>query len=203
MCFLNEEVKCNALKPDGYGRDNGCPDDRPYISPIENCKCINRAELRAIETHNRGPYCKLNVPKEKKVEHKVDLIICDSQTDSDSDCVRVGNKHRKIDIKGSPYDENGVADESIYTDSDCDPRFSSCDTDSNSEFSNTDSKTLSSVSSKSTLKQKPDIKGSLAFHYAKKYGVYIETDTEEEHDHGYGYGHPGCTDRSCDTDSDT
>ena len=37
LYWLNEEVKCNALKPDGYNGKNGCPDDKPYISPIDNC----------------------------------------------------------------------------------------------------------------------------------------------------------------------
>jgi hypothetical protein len=37
--------------------------------------------------------------------------------------------------------------------------------------------------------KKEPIRGSLAFHYANKYGVYIESDTEEEPHHGYGYGY--------------
>ena len=151
MCFLNEEVKCNALKPDGYSKKNGCPDDKPFISPIDNCKCINRAEMRAINTHNRGPYCKLNVPSESESEHKVDIVICNSQTDSDSDCVIVGDRLIKVPAAG--IDENGNSDSSIYTDPECDPRFSSCDTNSNEEYSNTDSETLPSVSSKSTIEQ--------------------------------------------------
>ena len=116
MCYLNEEVKCNALKPDGYGNDNGCPDDRPYVSPIDNCKCISRAEKRAMETHNRGPYCKLNAT-ESSEEHEVNLVICNSQTDSDSDCVRIGGRNRHIDVKSDGIDENGNGDSSIYTDS--------------------------------------------------------------------------------------
>ena len=96
MCYLNEEVKCNILKPDGYSNKNNCPADKPYISPIDNCKCINRAEKRAMETHNRGPYCKLNASESSEEEHKVNLVICNSQTDSDSDCVRVDDRHINV-----------------------------------------------------------------------------------------------------------
>ena len=101
-------------------------------------------------------------------------------------------------------DENGVGDESVYTDSNCDPRFSSCDTDSNSLYSNTDSVTVETVSSKSTIKPRPPIKGSLAFHYGKKYGVVVHSDTEGDSScHGYDCPHVHCLDRSCNTDSDT
>ena len=45
----------------------------------------------------------------------------------------------------------------------------------------------------------------MAYHYAKKYGVYLASDTEEEKHHGgYGYGHKkDCGDLSCDTDDYT
>jgi hypothetical protein len=41
----------------------------------------------------------------------------------------------------------GNLDSSIYVDTDCDPRFSSCDTNSNEEFSNTDSDTVETIDS--------------------------------------------------------
>jgi len=63
---------------------------------------------------------------------------------------------------------------SNFTDSNCDPRFSSCDTDSESE---SDSITVASVSSARTLKKKQKITGSLADHYAKKYGVGTDTES--------------------------
>ena len=208
MCELKEEVQCNALKPDGYSRKNKCPDDKPYISPIDNCKCIDRAEKKAMETHNKGPYCKANQTESEEEHVAKPLRICSPDTDSDSDCVVVGDRH--INVKANGIDENGNGDSSIYTDSDCDPRFSSCDTNSNEEYSNTDSKTVSSVSTKKKPTKKDPVTGSLAYHYARKYGVYVESDTEGGSHNGgelyfdeYGFPHIDCGDRSCDTDDYT
>jgi hypothetical protein len=118
--------------------------------------------------------------------------------------VRIGD--RLIDVKSDGIDENGVGDSSIYTDPGCDPRFSSCDTNSNEEFSNTDSETVESVKTKKLKKLKQDIKGSLAFHYGKKYGVHVPSDTEggsscyDPWCPGYNpYHKPDCGDLSCDT----
>lgn len=202
MCELKEEVQCNALKPDGYSRKNKCPDDKPYISPIDNCKCIDRAEKKAMETHNKGPYCKANQTESEEEHVAKPLRICSPDTDSDSDCVVVGDRH--INVKANGIDENGNGDSSIYTDSDCDPRFSSCDTNSNEEYSNTDSDTPDEEAAVAkTGQNKEPIRGSLAFHYAKKYGVYVESDTEEEHCYGYDCPHVSCGDRSCHTDDYT
>ena len=60
--------------------------------------------------------------------------------------MRIGD--RLIDVKSDGIDENGIGDSSVYTDPGCDPRFSSCDTNSNEEFSNTDSETVESVKEK-------------------------------------------------------
>ena len=250
LCVLKEEVKCNALKPDGYSNKNGCPDDKPIISPIDNCKCISYAEQRAMQNHNLGHHCRDSDSTSDPLvstsesssfseveEHvlKKSLVICNSQTDSDSDCVRIGGPNRRIGRGSQDGDDNGNLDSSIYEDTDCDPRYSSCDTNSNKEFSNTDSdsvvtldpsvveyyemnrtareylplellptfnKKLDEDGNVIRKHKKEDIRGSLAYHYAKKYGVYIESDTEEEHHHGYGYGYkPDCGDRSCDTQS--
>ena len=44
-----------------------------------------------------------------------------------------------IGRQSSDGDDNGNLDSSIYVDTDCDPRYSSCDTNSNELYSNTDS----------------------------------------------------------------
>ena len=160
LCFLKEEVKCNALKPDGYTNENGCPDDRPIISPIENCKCISYAEERALYHHNLGAHCgalgdstsdplvstseSSSFSEIEPMVLKKPLVIC-GDTDSESDCVVVGNKHRRIGRGSNDGDDNGNLDSSIYVDTDCDPRYSSCDTNSNEEFSNTDSDSVVTV----------------------------------------------------------
>ena len=77
-------------------------------------------------------------------------------------------------------DDNGNLDSSIYLDSKCDPRFSSCDTNSNSEFSNTDSATVKAAAAAKTKKIFEPIKGSLAYAYAKRYGVVESSDNTEE-----------------------
>ena len=253
LCVVKEEFQCNALKPDGYTNKNGCPDDKPIISPIDNCKCISYAEQRAMRNHNLGYHCKDSdstsdplVSTSESSSHsevevhmlKKPLVICNSDTDSDSDCVRIGGPNRRIGRGSQDGDDNGNLDSSIYEDTDCDPRYSSCDTNSNKDFSNTDSNSVLTVDPSvqeyydmnRTAREylplellptfnkkldedgnvirkhkKDDIRGSLAFHYANKYGVYVPSDTEEEpHDHhGYWAYKEDCGDRSCNTDDVT
>lgn len=102
-------------------------------------------------------------------------------------------------------DDNGNEDSSIYEDPNCDSRFSSCDTNSNEAFSNTDSVTVESVEEESVKKVFKPIRGSLAYAYAKRYGVVRESDTEEVLCHGYDCPHVSCSDGpygSCYTDPD-
>ena len=92
--------------------------------------------------------------------------------------MRIGD--RKIKGMKKQKDDNGNLDSSIYLDSKCDPRFSSCDTNSNSEFSNTDSATVKAAAAAKTKKIFEPIKGSLAYAYAKRYGVVESSDNTEE-----------------------
>lgn len=207
-CFIQDAYQCAAIKPDehGYSSKNNCPADRPNISPIDNCKCVDDATMMALMNHDRGYWCQDNVPSDTSddgQDAKVRVRVCNSQTDSDSDCVRIGD--RKILGERKQIDDNGNEDSSIYEDPNCDPRFSSCDTNSNEEFSNTDSATVAPAAVAATKKQFEHIKGSLAYAYAKRYGVVQSSDTEEPLCFGYDCPHVSCSDGpygSCYTDPD-
>ena len=115
-------------------------------------------------------------PKFKKALPKLNKIrVCNSDTDSSSDCVRIGDLRRRVtgSYNQKQIDDNGVEDASIYTDPNCDSRFSSCDTNSNPAFSNTDTETVSEESEKS-FKKSPPLSGRLADRYAKLYGVRLQ-----------------------------
>ena len=94
--------------------------------------------------HNHGEFCRDNFrdfeAEQLKKDAKLRVRICATDTDSDSDCVRIGD--RSVRGMQKQIDDNGNLDSSIYQDSNCDPRFSSCDTNSNSAYSNTDSGTV-------------------------------------------------------------
>ena len=162
--------------------------------------------MMALATHDRGYYCRDNVPSDTSDDGrdaKVRVRVCNSQTDSDSDCVRIGD--RKILGERKQIDDNGNEDSSIYEDPNCDPRFSSCDTNSNEELSNTDSDTVAAAAAVATKKVYEPIKGSLAYAYAKRYGVVQSSDTEEALCFGYDCPHKSCSDGpygSCYTDPD-
>ena len=186
LCLCTETIQCNVLKGDGYG--NNCPSHKPHIDPLHNCRCISDSELEELQTPYAN-HCKKIPYFEPKPFKRPELVFCNSQTDSDSDCVRVGNKHFRIDVRdrvGNFIDDNGNEDSSIYVDSNCDPRYSSCDTNSNEEFSNTDTAGTFEETSAITLSKGPLIKGSLAAFFGKRYGVTLPSDTEES-DHHYGY----------------
>ena len=195
-CFVQEAYQCNALKPDGghpdtgYGEYNRCPASKPNVSPIDNCKCLTDAEMMALMNHDRGQYCNDNfssATSDDGRDNKVELRICATDTDSDSDCVRIGD--RKVKGQAKQIDDNGNEDSSIYQDSNCDPRFSSCDTNSNSEFSNTDSATVETAAAAKPKKVLEPIKGSLAYAYAKRYGV-VESSSDTEEPLCFGYDCP-------------
>ena len=161
--------------------------------------------MSALLNHDRGYWCRDNVPSDNdsKLEFKTKVRVCNSETDSDSDCVRIGD--RKIKGMRKQIDDNGNEDSSIYEDPNCDPRFSSCDTNSNEALSNTDSVTVIEESVSTVKKVFKPIRGSLAWAYAKRYGVAKDSDTEEEHCHGYDCPPHTCSDGpygSCYTDPD-
>jgi len=145
-----------------------------------------------------------HAPKYVKAPIKVnEIVVCNSDTDSSSDCVRIGGARRQVtgSYNNKQRDDNGNVDSSIYTDSNCDPRYSSCDTNSNSEFSNTDSDTASAVSKQKLHKPEP-ISGRLADRYARKYGVRLRKPLPEKEHVPYGYKSRYINTRSHDTDSD-
>ena len=205
-CLCNEKYLCRSLR-DAAGQST-CPATNygltPYTSPLENCGCQSQADYEAMYDYEFAGHC-AHAPAFKKTQVKVNKIrVCNSDTDSDSDCVKIGGLRRQV--KGSynnkQRDDNGNLDSSIYTDSDCDPRYSSCDTNSNEEFSNTDSDTTESVKSKKIRKADP-LTGSLADRYARKYGVKLrEPAPEPKKKHGYGHKDKQIDTRSFDTDSD-
>lgn len=200
-CLCEEDYICNDLK-DHYGFST-CPrlnyGFTPYASPLENCGCQTQDERNAMYNYAFAGKCD-HAPKFKKALPKVNkLNICNSDTDSASDCVEIGDLLRRV---GGSYDnkqrdDNGNLDDSIYTDPNCDSRLSSCDTNSFEEFSNTDSDTVE-TESVSTIKKGPPIKGRLADRYAKIYKVKLP---KKKH-HGYDYD--SCDDgHSCWTDTRT
>jgi len=145
-----------------------------------------------------------HAPKYVKAPTKVnEIVVCNSDTDSSSDCVRIGGERRQVtgSYNNKQRDDNGNVDSSIYTDSNCDSRYSSCDTNSNSEFSNTDSDTASAVSKQKLHKPEP-ISGRLADRYARKYGVRLRKPLPEKEHVPYGYKSRYIDTRSHDTDSD-
>ena len=218
-CLCNEKYICRDLS-DAYGkstcpaRDHGLT---PYTSPLDNCDCQSQAEYDAMFNYEFAGHCS-HAPAFKRALPKVNKIrVCNSDTDSDSDCVKIGNLRRQV--KGSygnkQRDDKGNVDSSIYEDSDCDPRFSSCDTNSNEENSNTDSDSvltltpseqkeadLAALKAKKTRKPDP-LGGRLADRYARKYGVKLrEPVPEQKKKHGYGHHSKVIDTRSVDTDSD-
>lgn len=210
-CLCNEKYTCRALS-DAYGKST-CPAQNygltPFTSPLDNCACQSQAEYDAMYNYEFAGHC-AHAPAFKKTPIEVNTIrVCSPETDSDSDCVKIGGARRAI--KGSygnkQRDDNGNVDSSIYTDSDCDPRYSSCDTNSNEEFSNTDSNSVdsdaSSVHNKKKLRPNP-LQGRLADRYAKKYGVKLAKKVPERKRSHYGSGHHSkvIDTRSVDTDSD-
>ena len=208
-CLCEEKYTCRALE-NAYG-ESTCPLENygltPYTSPLDHCACQSQAEQDAMYNYEWAGHC-LHAPAFKKSHPAVNKIrVCNSDTDSDSDCVKIGGKRRAV--KGSYHnkqrDDNGNVDSSIYEDSDCDPRYSSCDTNSNEEFSNTDSDTEKSVHEHAKLHHPEPISGRLADRYAKKYGVKLRKPLKEpKKKHGYGHDdkhHPIDT-RSFDTESD-
>ena len=51
--------------------------------------------MMALMTHDRGNLCKDNVPSDTSddgQDAKVRVRVCASDTDSDSDCVRIGDR---------------------------------------------------------------------------------------------------------------
>lgn len=152
--------------------------------------------------YEHAGHCKYGTAFKKTLPKVNKLRICNSDTDSDSDCVKIG-KVRRI-VKGSYHlkqrDDAGHLDSSIYTDSDCDPRYSSCDTNSNEEFSNTDSDTQETVKEKKLQRDDP-IMGRLHDRYAAKYGVKLRTPAPEPKKHHYGPKSKEIDTRSFDTDS--
>jgi hypothetical protein len=145
--------------------------------------CIDDAKADQIYNHYYGYHCKL-VPDTVSEEYEAPVLrFCDSDTDSDSDCIRIGNKHNKI-IPNNKWDQTDSG--SHFTDPNCDPRFSSCDTDSNEALSNTDTETVSTVSSRDFGQKAPKFKGTLQEKYARKYGVAISS-SSESFEYYYGY----------------
>ena len=210
-CLCNEKYTCNALA-DAYGKST-CPEQNygltPYTSPLDNCACQSQAEYDAMYNYEFGGHCD-HAPAFKRTHAAVNKIrVCNSDTDSDSDCVKIGGLRRAV--KGSynrkQRDDQGNVDSSIYTDSDCNPAYSSCDTNSNEEFSNTDSNSEDSNAStehvKKALRANP-LGGRLADRYAKKYGVKLAEPLPEpkKKKHGYGHHDKVIDTRSVDTDSD-
>jgi hypothetical protein len=210
-CLCNEKYTCNALA-DAYGKST-CPAENygltPYTSPLDNCACQSQAEYDAMYNYEFAGHC-AHAPAFKPTHPEVNKIrVCNSDTDSDSDCVKIGGLRRAV--KGSYHrkqrDDQGNVDSSIYVDSDCNPAYSSCDTNSNEEFSNTDSNTEDSQASaaehvKKALKANP-LGGRLADRYAKKYGVKLAAPLpEKKKHHGYGHHSNVIDTRSVDTDSD-
>lgn len=111
-CFVQEAYMCNALKPghdsstddhgltliNGYGHKNKCPPSKPNVSPIDNCKCLTDAEMMALMNHDRGQFCNENFSSETSDDGrdaKIRIRVCASDTDSDSDCVKVGDRKIK------------------------------------------------------------------------------------------------------------
>merc|ERR1712151_930824 len=190
-CLCEEDYTCNTLK-DHYGFT-------PCASPLENCACQTQEERDAMYNYAFAGKCD-HAPKYKKALPKVNKInICGSDTDSNSDCVEIGDLLRRVSgsYNTTQRDENGILDESIYTDPNCDSRLSSCDTNSLEDFSNTDSDTVS-TESVSTIKKGPPIMGRLADRYAKIYKVKLP---KKKH-HPYDYD--SCDDgHSCWTDTRT
>lgn len=188
----------------GFG--NQCPNDRPFQSPVENCACQTYDERRALYNYEWAGRCKYapEPVEEENLHVAKPLVICSPETDSDPDCVRIGGLRRKItgSYHNKQRDDNGNLDDSIYTDSDCDPNFSSCDTNSNEEFSNTDSNTIDSALEDVPAERTPIKRtrvGSLTEWYAKKYGIVLpEHKPHVKHHTGYGYP----SESSADDDSD-
>ena len=210
-CLCNEKYTCRALA-DAYGKST-CPAENygltPYTSPLDNCACQSQAEYDAMYNYEFAGHC-AHAPAFKPTHAAVNKIrVCASDTDSDSDCVKIGGLRRAV--KGSydrkQRDDQGNVDSSIYTDSDCNPAYSSCDTNSNEEFSNTDSNSFDSQAeekvTKKAVRANP-LGGRLADRYAKKYGVKLaEPLKEKKSKKHHGYGHDNVIDtRSVDTDSD-
>ena len=210
-CLCNEKYTCNDLV-NAYGKST-CPEQNygltPYTSPLDNCACQSQAEYDAMYNYEFGGHCD-HAPAFKRTHAAVNKIrVCNSDTDSDSDCVKIGGLRRAV--KGSynrkQRDDQGNVDSSIYTDSDCNPAYSSCDTNSNEEFSNTDSNSEDSNAStehvKKALRANP-LGGRLADRYAKKYGVKLAEPLPEpkKKKHGYGHHDKVIDTRSVDTDSD-
>lgn len=203
-CTCFEDYRCNILSG---GHGSQCPNDRPFQSPVENCACQTYDERRALYNYEWAGRCKYApAPVEKDLHVAKPLVICSPETDSDSDCVRIGGLRRKItgSYNNKQRDDNGNVDDSIYTDSDCDPRFSSCDTNSNEEFSNTDSNTIDSALEDVPAERIPLKRtrvGSLTEWYAKKYGIVLP---EPKHhvEHTYGYGHMAAEESSADDSED-
>ena len=208
-CLCEEKYTCRALE-NAHG-ESTCPLENygltPYTSALDNCACQSQAEYDAMFNYEWAGHC-AHAPAFKRSHPAVNKIrVCNSETDSDSDCVKIGGARRAV--KGSynrkQRDDNGNVDSSIYEDSDCDPRYSSCDTNSNEEFSNTDSQTESSVHEHVKKHHPEPLSGRLADRYAKKYGVKLRKPLKEpKKKHGYGHKdkHAPIDTRSFDTDSD-
>ena len=212
MC--EENYTCNDLRND-YGHSI-CPHQNkgltPFQSPIDNCACMSAPEYNAMYDYAWAGHCK-NAPAFKKSLPAVSKIrICSPDTDSDSDCVRIGSLRRTItgSRNQKQQDDLGNYDESNYVDSDCDPRFSSCDTNSNSDHSNTDTDTEVPEKKKKKLQNPPPLSGRLADIYAKKYGVRLPSREPNPKHHGHHGKHHGPRNaegfidtRSLDTDGES
>ena len=97
-CLCEERYTCNRLT-DFYGKTT-CPELNygltPYASALDNCACQSKADYDAMFDYEWSGHCKY-APAFKKELPKVNkIIICDSQTDSDSDCVKIGDLRRRI-----------------------------------------------------------------------------------------------------------
>lgn len=207
-CLCEQDYACPELA-DAYG-DSTCPFQNygltPFTSPLDNCACQSQAERDAMYNYEHAGHCRY-APEFKRDPIELNKIrICSPDTDSESDCVKIGDLRRRVSgsYNQKQWDDAGHVDSSIYTDSDCDPRYSSCDTNSNEEFSNTDSNTEETVRSDDynrspsakVLRKRDPLKGRLADRYARKYGVRLPKK------HGRATK-PGEIDtRSFDTDSD-
>lgn len=203
-CLCEERYTCQTLK-DFYGKTT-CPEQNygltPYASPLDNCACQSQAEYDAMFNYEWAGQCKYGPAFKKELPKLNKIRVCDSQTDSDSDCVKIGDLRRRItgSYNNKQVDERGIEDESIYTDPNCDSRLSSCDTNSNEAFSNTDSETVQTEEVKEIRKSEP-LTGRLADRYARKYGVRLRTPGPKPKKHGYGHHSKEIDTRSFDTDS--
>jgi hypothetical protein len=97
-CLCEERYICQDLK-DFYGKTT-CPETNygltPFASPLDNCGCHTQDAHDAMYNYEWAGQCKYGPAFKKELPKLNKLIICDSQTDSDSDCVKIGDLRRRI-----------------------------------------------------------------------------------------------------------